>query len=382
MKTTPVRKLTSGFAALLLGMTLATPNAHAADNIIRSFQTTRTMSMGGVKITTGLYDENFLGNPARAAANSKWKLQILDLYAEANGTSLSTIGDMFGGGGNDVLSKLSSTSGSSNHIRVGMTLLGVHIPGEKMSYSFGLNLSTQADVVLDNFYRVDPQTIADLGPTLLVTRKFLENKLVVGVGARFQYRVSSKSGFTFVDIIKGKSLSPAQSGGEGGLIDFDLGATYQLPWKPLEFDMEAGLAFNNLLGGTYDKLDLDLVDNELDPATGKPRVATPANRTMGLGVSFRKPELWKFTDFVLAVEASDIGNNKDGSFFRWLHIGAEAQWKLLKIRAGSNQGYWAVGLGLDLKVLQLDAGTWGEEMSLNTGGLQNRVLGFRLGLNI
>ena len=52
----------------LLGLALS-PSAHALDQIIRPYQSVRSAGMGGVRITTGLYDENFFNNPARVTAN-------------------------------------------------------------------------------------------------------------------------------------------------------------------------------------------------------------------------------------------------------------------------------------------------------------------------
>jgi len=351
-------------------------SAFALDQIIRPFQTTRQMSMGGAKITTGLYDENFYGNPARAAANPAWKLQLLDIYAQANATTFGTVDSLVSGsGGSDVLSGLSSTAGEVNHVRLNTSLLNLHLPGDDWAFSFGVQTSLQADVDLRRSYQIDPMAIADVGVHVTVARKLLEDKsLAVGATAHGALRVSSKQGFSFIDIIQGLSLSPTSSGAAGGGADFDLGATYKLPFQPLGFSLETGATLSNVLGGKLTQFRPSIGDTAIDPI--------PQNRLLGLGVAARMAELWAFTDFVLALEASDIGNNANGSFWRTIHIGSEIKWGLIGIRAGINQGYLGGGLGFDLKVLQIEAGTWGEEYSLNPGGYENRIYGLRFGINI
>ena len=366
-----LRSLSLATTALVLA-----PSAFALEQITRPFQTTRTMSMGGTKITTGLYDENFYGNPARAIANPKWKLQILDIYAQANKSTFNTLNSLVGGGGAaDVVSNLSSTAGEVNHVRLNTSIVNLHLPGEVWAMSFGLQSSIQADVDLRRSFQIDPLVVADVGAHATVARRLLEEKtLAVGATVHGAMRVSSKAGFSLVDFVQGNSLSPTSSGASGGGVDFDLGATYKLPFQPLGFDLETGATITNVLGGKMNQFKPSIGNAALDPI--------PQNRTYGLGVSARMGELWKFTDFVFAIEASDIGNNTNGSFWRTIHLGSEAKWGIIGLRAGINQGYLAGGVAFDLKILQLEAGTWGEEYSLNPGGYENRVYGVRLGLNI
>jgi hypothetical protein len=352
------------------------PSALALDNITRPYTSPRSTGMGGVKLTTGLYDENFFGNPARVTANPVWRFQLLEVVAEASKDTFSTASEL--AGGDDPLVNAASTAGNVNHGRVQTTFPAIYLPnlgGGKMSYAIGIISSTQFDFALRRSYRVDPAVVTDVGPAVTVGRKFLEDdKLSVGVTPHLTYRLATKSGFTFVDILKGNSISPLESGGEGAHLDVDLGGTYILPWKPLELDLMAALAVNNVLGGGYDTLSVELAKTGLLPP------AQP--RSIGFGVSARKAELWKFTEALVALELHDIGNNADGSMFRLFHIGGEAHWKIIALRAGLYQGYLTAGLGLNFWLLRMDFSTYGEEMSLNVGGQQNRIFAFKLGLQI
>ena len=77
-----------------------------------------------------------------------------------------------------------------------------------------------------------------------------------------------------------------------------------------------------------------------------------------------------------------IGNNPNGSIFRLIHFGHELRLGVFKFRLGLNQGYIAGGLGIDFKVLTIDAATYGEEMSLNAGGLEDRRMAIKIALQI
>jgi hypothetical protein len=128
------------------------------------------------------------------------------------------------------------------------------------------------------------------------------------------------------------------------------------------------------------------------------------SRNLNLGVSATRATWGVFTHTSFAFEVTDIGNNSNdvnaptpssdpgqatdanqygaGSVFRMIHIGAETHWKLVALRAGLNQGYLAAGLGLDLRFFTLDFATYGEEMSLNAGGIEDRRYALQLGFQI
>lgn len=343
-----------------------TEKAWSLDQIIRPYQSIRSSGMGGVGLTTGLYDENYFGNPARVTANPKSRVTMFDFMAETNSSAISHVSDLTSSG--DFYSKMSSTSGTNNHVRVQTSLPSVYIaPGEgSIGYAFGVLMSTQADVALRNSLQIDPTFVTDVGPALTIGARLLEdNSLSIGGTAHATYRLASNQAFTFVDLIKGETLSATNLAGQGAHIDFDLGATYQLPFEILGAKLSAAAAINNLLGGKYTNLGVQPVPEVTSAPPAQPR-------SYGFGVSAKFDTLWAFTDTLVAVEMRDIGNNPDGGLFRTVHIGAEARYGVLIPRFGINQGYLAAGLGLDLTYFTLDLATYGEEMSLNPGGLQDR----------
>jgi hypothetical protein len=351
-------------------------NAFALDQIIHPYMSVRSEGMGGVRYTTGLYDENFFANPARATANPKFRFSLFDLQTEINSNTINTVQNLTKGG--DALKNLASSAGDDNHGRIQLGLLEFFMPpGEdsKTAFAFGLIESTQFDIDLRRSYQLSPQAIADVGPAFTVARRFMENdELSVGLTGHLMYRLSSNPNFSLVDLLKGSSISPAQSGGEGAMFDFDVGGTYKLPFTQWDWDFSTALAIDNVLGGNYSNLKLDIINTGVH--------AQPQPRSYSAGIVAHNAAWKKLTDTLVAIEFTDVGNNPDGGMFRLIHIGAESHYGLIAMRVGINQGYFTAGVGFDLKVLNIEAATYGEEMSDNPGNLEDRRYAFRLQFKI
>jgi hypothetical protein len=362
----------------ILPLLLLSFPALAGEQIIRPYQSIRSSGMGGVRLTTGLYDENFFGNPARASQNPKIRVTILELVnLEASLNTIGNIGTVISGG-DDVLSQLSDTAGTNNHMRLQTVFPAVYIPnmgGGKMSYGLGLLSSIQADLDLRQSFALDPTVISDIGPALLVARRFGDNnELTVGVTVNATYRLSSNTGFTLIDMVQGKSISPTQSGGEGAHVDGSIGAIYDLPVKLKEWDLQVAATVNNVADGRYSNLGVSLADLGRLPR-GQPRA-------FGFGIAARKPSLGSLLDTTVAFEVSDIGNNPHGSLFRLLHIGAETRWRVILMRAGINQGYPTAGVGFDFRFFTIDTAYYAEEMSLNAGGRADHRVALKLAFQV
>ncbi|MGK5085009.1 hypothetical protein WDW37_17100 [Bdellovibrionota bacterium FG-1] len=361
------------------------PCAHALDQIVRPYWSVRSAGMGGIRITTGLYDENFFNNPARVTANPRFRFTLLDPMIETNSTLPSTISKLTGSG--DTIQKIANTAGLNNHVRFQTTFPAFYVPtGEtgKWAFAFALITSTQADIDLRENFSFVPNGVTDIGPALTVGRKFLpEDRLSVGTTAHVVYRLQTTQAYTFVDMLKGSSLSPQNAIGQGGMLDFDLGATYRLPvaeGSPYRYTV--GATFNNLLGGGYSNLGMNMISSLQCTQAGGKCLPNEQPRTMGFGLAATRQSWWKFHDTVIALEFTDIGNNTNGSLWRTVHLGTEFNWKVFALRTGINQGYLTAGLGIDLRFVTLDLNTYGEEMTFNPGGLQDRRFAMKLAFQI
>ncbi len=362
--------------AALIAASFLVFRAHAMENIIRPYQSPRAAGMGNVRITTGIYDENFFGNPARVVDNPKWRITLFDMMFETTPTTISAVQDLVGAK-SDVLNKVGEKAGDNLHGRVQTTFPGYYSSVGSVHFGLALLMSTQFDVNVRRSYQLDPVSITDVGPAFTIGRRFLgRDRLAVGVTTHFTYRLSTKDKYSFINLIQGDSLSPLKSGGDGTHLDFGVGATYDLPWSAGGFSFHPGFSVNNVLDGRYSNLRrVKLLDNVLLPRQQP--------RAFNFGVAARRPSLFVFSNAVFALEFTDIGNNENGSIYRLIHLGGEVEWlDFMFFRAGINQGWPTVGYGLDLRIFELDVAYYGEEMTYNPGGKVDQRIALRFTFKI
>jgi len=361
---------------ILAALVSLSAEARTYSNIIRPYTSARATAMGGVLYSTGEYDENFFGNPARTSDNRTWRLDILDILVEVNSGAIQNFNSYTKSG--DKVANVASTAGTNNHVRFQTVIPAFYTPhffDRRNAFAVGLVTSTQADIGLRKNMSIEPNAFTDIGPALTFSRKFMHDEsIAIGVTAHYVYRVATRGDFSTIDYIKGNNFkSTSNVAGEGADADADLGMTHKIHWAPKGWHFQDAFTINNVKGGQY-KQKLDLLKGDQPPPPSQPR-------TFNTGLAARKPGFLGFSTSTFAFEVQDIGNNEGGSLFRLLHLGGEfgiGDWVYL--RAGINQGYLAGGIGLDFSVLKLDLSTYGEEMSLNAGGQEDRRYALRIGI--
>ena len=349
--------------------------ALAFSPIIRDYESVRTEGMGGVRYSTGFYEDNFYANPARTTENPESMFQLPKFTIEAGSGTLSSLSSLLG--------KSSGVSAVSGNIGKPLSakfqfLFPAYYKREFLApfWSFGVGMQTSAQLVSEVSQTgiITPTTVIGAGPVITIARRLLpEDRLSVGLNTHVEGRATSGNAFSIIDFLKGNAATSLR-GGSGVGIDFDLGTTFRPHWGLGGFNYELGFATNNILGGTYSNLGGKIAD-----WAGAP---IPSLRSFNFALAARKDDLWKFKSFMMALEFTDIGNNTNGSIFRTLHIGTEAKWKFLAIRGGINQGYFAAGLGFDFGFFCMDASTYGEEMGLNVGSFEDRRYAIDFGFQI
>ncbi len=365
-----ISKLSPAFMILIL-----TVPAHALDQITRPYLSVRSMGMGSTRITTGLYDDNFFNNPARVTANPSSKFTFFDITPlDINTHALRILSPLMAG--QDPLTTISDSAGDNIHERFQMVLPAYYLAAtgdRRLALAFGMFTSVQTDVDLRESYRLNLGAVVDVGPALTVGYKVLPNEtLTVGVTSHISYRISTDPNYSLVDYIGGTSPSIGNLAGDGSMLDFDLGVTSRIAQLG-NFEITFAAAIQNLLGGTYSNLPLKPLNFS----------HTPMNqpRSYGLGISAVRPSWGFLQDTTFAIEASDVLNNTDGSLFRLIHIGAETRWRSFLVRLGLNQGYWTAGMTLDVRFITLNFATYGEELGLNAGILEDRRYAASVGIH-
>ncbi|HRK01357.1 MAG TPA: hypothetical protein PLH57_01715 [Oligoflexia bacterium] len=362
-----------------------TPAFGSLNEIMKTYRGLRSLGMGGVAFTTGMYDEALFANPAMASEHPESRIEILSPTFEANTnliSNFSAVNDIKGSSGASAISKIADEgiAGENMHFRF-TGLFGYYSPklfGENTGFSFGLLTNLQANIMLRADADVDSQAYLDAGPNFGVSHLLMNGKLALGANLRAIYRLASNKTIRATEFLGGTKLSLSSIGGQGMGIDGDLGALYKMMdvhsfFKNLWF----ALSLNNVAQSTYRVAAKDLVSSV---KTSPPR----NNRTINTGVRTDLPDAWILSGNIFAIEVQDIGSLiYHSSFWKRLHIGGETKLtRVVSFRGGLNQGYLAAGFGFDLPVLNVEVATYGEEMGTNTGIHEDRRIALRLGVEI
>ena len=195
------------------------------------------------------------------------------------------------------------------------------------------------------------------------------------------------NGGDVMSIINGKQVMAGFS------VPFDIGITANMP-----LGFSAGLVARNINGKFYMTGFPGYNDFLANPFGGEPKVSeegtSPAELTkfnfssdwsldLGFGWSY---DTWylsptvalDFTDLVGMFTTKDF-DFKD--FMMHVNVGAEVRvLSFLDVRAGLSQGYWSIGLGLDLWGFKVDAAYYRQEFGETAG--QHGLDGFTVRINI
>ncbi len=365
---------------LFLNFLCMSSTALAFDGIVRPYQSVRYAAMGSVRMTTGLYDENFFNNPARATANPNDRVTLFQLMPlEGNGRLFRNRRSI-----TNELAMVDTIYRGNIHYRNQLIMPAFYwndVGDHHLYIATGLISSLQLDCRMLGNLNTDVNGLIDIGPSVTVAKKYLDDQLSLGVTAHLAMRVGIEPVINGINYFVGP---PGQLGIEGKatqgtMLDFDLGSTYTLlKWDNLT--VNTGVAVQNILGGNFSNI-------PFRPFKAVPNRPPVQPRSLGGGFSAEIPHFFGILqDTVAAFEITDIGNNANGSFFRLLHLGAETHFQAIgdhiAFRFGINQGYFTLGAGLNYRNFTLDVGTYAEELGLNTGILEDRRYAFNIGFHL
>ncbi len=368
---------------LILCLALAAPAAEANNEIIHTYRSLRSYSLGGTWVTTGEYADALFGNPARHAAVEEGKFSLIDLTLAFNPRLITSIGDVtkVKGSGAEVVSTIAPLVGENLHGRVSLLIAGYSAEffSERLAFAAGFLFNTQINVLPHFDTSVDSQTYVDAGPHAGIAYRMLDGALSVGVNLHLSYRVAVDRRVVALDLISsGNKLGLKTLGTEGIGADGDIGAFYKIPWELSYARFSAGLSLNNLAQSTYTLVQTKLIAK--DAGEHPPR----NSRTANMGVRADFPDVWIMKNNFFAVEFTDLGSHPyRSSLGKKVHFGGETQLrKWLHVRAGVHQGYPGGGFGFVFPVFRADIATWGEELGTTAGMHQDRRVGLRLAAEI
>ncbi len=338
------------------------------------------MGMGGVVTTTGNYGDALFANPARHSEVEESKLSLIDINLEANTnliTNARNVSNLKGGSGGSTIAKASDLIGQNQHFRMDY-LLGYYNPHfiANSGFAFGLLVDAQTNMTIHSTTDLDSQLVAQVGPNVGISHRFLDDTLSLGINTHVLYRAANDDTISVLDFLSGsKGLKLKDLAAEGAGIDADIGAYYFIPWDIEFMKLSFGGSVNNVLKTHYSNFHPALV-------SGLGKNPPAADRLFNVGSRLDFIDFFLLKESLLAFEVQDIGDSaKKYSIYKRLHLGGETKLlKFLILRGGLNQGYYCAGVGLNLPLLKIDLATYGEELSANAGGVEDRRYMLRLAL--
>lgn len=363
---------------ILLFLIFFSIQSFAIEEIIRNYRSPRTMGMGGVVTTTGDYGDALFANPARHSETEFAKFSLIDINLEANTNLINNaqnVSNIKGGSGGNTISKAADLIGQNQHFRMDY-LLGYYNPNfiAQTGFAFGLLVDAQTNMTIHSTTDLDSQLVAQVGPNVGISHRFLDDTLSLGINLHLLYRAANDDTISVLDFLSGsKGVKLKDLASEGAGADADIGAFYFIPWDIEFMKLSFGASLNNVLKTHYTNYRPEYIKG-----LGKNPPASA--RLFHAGTRLDFIDFYMLKESILAFELQDIGDTgKQYSLFKRIHLGGETKiYKILIVRAGINQGYLCGGLGLNLPILKIDVATYGEELSANVGGVEDRRYILRL----
>ncbi|MHB9029258.1 MAG: hypothetical protein ACYC9O_10850 [Candidatus Latescibacterota bacterium] len=108
-------------------------------------------------------------------------------------------------------------------------------------------------------------------------------------------------------------------------------------------------------------LDIPVIDSEIGAAVRNLGFADQSSVDIGISKRFSNDRVVVLADYI------DLLDNNEENAFRKIHFGGELDLGVIELRAGINSGYPTAGVGLDFRVLHIDAAYFSDELSNSPG---------------
>jgi hypothetical protein len=369
------------FALILTALlSVMTTRGWALDEYYALSRSIRSLGMGGAFY--GLSDDEYalFYNPAglaRYRGEGQIMLGINTQMATASPSAISQILNLKGAGVSTIVTSLNSFDGTP--IYAGVGLFPYYL---SKNLAIGLLIAdTKAQVALlgNNFdTSVDLTAIIDSGLVIGYARPLFTEGLYLGVNTKAILRAGGHKAFSVLDIAQNSNfnLNPRDLGGTGFGIDFDLGATYELP--PIGFGVSnaVSLTLTNLLASQ-----MMLALNYGSPPTLERMGSIGFHSVLaGYGPFDNFHLLLDLAEFDLGGEPNLDFGDRVGSLFKHVNFGVEAPMNWLVLRAGFHQGNFTAGVGIRTFIVQVDLATYAEELFQGVNRLSSRRVALRIAI--
>jgi hypothetical protein len=342
MRSSMTNKFRSIFLfTILSGICLFYESARARV-LYQTMQTTRSAGMGntGVTFTRGV--DSLLINPAALARSEGYSFTIADVSV---GVGVSSTALATGSGAGLTSSDISEFYGNKYFADVSAKT-GMVIPYFGFAfYSSNYILTSFNNPVFPTF-NVD--FVSDYG-YMIAGAIPLGPQTSLGVAGRHVKRWEAKKDLLVTDLLGASQSnlieSSANDKGTGNALDLGFLTTFNGNLKPT-------------LGAYW----RDVGHTKFSATSGSGPQQQEDN--LIFGASIHHPFI--FADWTHAIEYKFIRTSNE-NLTKKIHLGTEASWGIIDLRAGLSQGYLSYGLALDLSFIKFEAAAYSMEMGARAG---------------
>ncbi|MFH2113476.1 MAG: hypothetical protein ABIJ86_03075 [Spirochaetota bacterium] len=360
-------------ATILIVLTLASGAAFGQDRLdTASPKDPRTMAMGGAFVAMSQGYQSFFGNPAGFAGKREFTLSSVNpwVYISPTTDNIAKFSDAIGSGDVSLssLGELISTNGLGAGMSFGTGLTG---GGLGLGLVGGFDAYVRGRTAVGAKGTMDGQLAAIVGIGLPVRLFGLD--LAVGGNLRPFLRMTGPIEATeLLGLLGGDEADPMTMP-----VDVGFGLAADLGLK-LNFGRLAsvGLAIRDIstdqafaasnLGDTLDSLGTGKL-----PTGEEITYSVLPNIAIGFSLRPLPAAISGLIDVLLIAELQDIPvvAADEKSFMNMVHLGTEVDLLsgFVSLRGGMNKGYFSLGAGIDLVILEFNIAVFTEELGLLLG---------------
>jgi hypothetical protein len=321
---------------------------------IESYNTTRSLGMGGAGIAVASDETALFRNPANLGSIRNFYGTAFDPEVEATTNFSSDVFSKITGQAFDftgVNTILKTNLEKYYHARIQVTPSVV-----RRNFGFGLIYRNQMHAEIDRtgttmnaFYQ------SDMGAVLGANYRFFNGAFKVGANAKLINRIEVNN--PLLSTVSSFDMTTIAS--EGSAISYDASVMLQAPVKLLP---SLGVVIHDVGDTKFNYSDGVRLKTANEPATVKQSV------DIGASISPIHSNYFRST---WTVEYSDATNSRgDNDSMKRTHFGFETNFRdILFFRGGLNQSYWTAGFEVASERISWQVASYGEEIGTPVNGI-------------
>ena len=322
-------------------------NQSGATEWLETYQTTRSLGMGGSGVALSSDETSLYRNPANLGSVRNIFGTFLDPELEGSSNFVNQVSSNSTGKAFDI--EAVNTILNTNREKIYHARLQLTPSIVRRYFGFGLIAHNQLNAEMNAAgTQLNTQYRNDLGGVAGANISFFDGRVKLGASVKLINRIE----VTNPTLSTAGPFDMATIGSEGTGISTDIGLLIQAPWTLIP---TLGLVARDVGDTKFDYKDGLRLKTTTRPATVKQSVDVALAIFPIHANNFRS--LW-------TVEYSDVTNSRnDTNAKKRIHVGFESNWRdILFFRAGLNQNYWTAGFEIASERVSWQLASYGEEI--------------------